>query len=300
MSNDMLKKDLGNIQQILHHSGISTSFISAEKMGGMTNRSYHLTMENGEDLVVRLPGEGTEVMISRTNEKISTELACELGIDSELLYFGEDGSKITRYIKNAVTMTADHLREKQHIMDVADIFHKLHNCGIDTKVPFEIFEMAHNYENIILKHKVKLYDDYNNCKETVMQIKNSVDSFGISTKVPCHNDPLCENWVYGNNKMYLVDWEYAGMNDGMWDLADVSIEAAYNDQQDDFLLNCYLARDPEKFERKRFIANKIYLDYLWTLWGLTRVPFDGQVMQEYADDRYVRLKQNINQYKIRD
>ena len=45
-------------------------------------------------------------------------------------------------------------------------------------------------------------------------------------------------------------------------------------------------------------ASKIYVDYLWTLWGLTRVFFDGEFMQQYADMRYQRLKHNIVQYTL--
>ena len=41
------------------------------------------------------------------------------------------------------------------------------------------------------------------------------------------------------------------------------------------------------------MANKLYLDYLWTLWGKTRVPFSGDEMEQYALDRYMRLKINL-------
>ena len=56
-------------------------------------------------------------------------------------------------------------------------------------------------------------------------------------------------------------------------------------------------RKPGIDEKKYFIAAKMYVDFLWTLWGLTRVPFDGDFMQEYADGRYIRLKKNIEAYK---
>ena len=82
----------------------------------------------------------------------------------------------------------------------------------------------------------------------------------------------------------------------MWDLADVSIEADYDEKLDEMLLREYFGRAATENEFKRFIANKIYLDYLWTLWGKTRVPFDGKMMEDYALNRYVRLKQNISRY----
>ena len=96
--------------------------------------------------------------------------------------------------------------------------------------------------------------------------------------------------------MYLIDWEYAGMNEGMWDVADVAIEAHMDEDTSDFLLDTYLGHKADREEKMNFIANEIYLDYLWSLWGKTRVPFDGQMMEEYAAERYARLKGNIEKF----
>lgn len=290
--------DLAQINQILRDIVSANAFCTkVERMGGLTNHTYYVLMDNGDELVIRLPGEGTEKLICRSDEKVNTELAYNLGIDAGLLYFGDDGTKVSKYIENAITMSPETMREKEHILQVAKIFRTLHTCGVDTKVPFEVFEMAANYEKIIIENKVPLYKDYNEIKMIVMKIKDSVDSTGLLKKVPCHNDPLCENWVMGKDKMYLIDWEYAGMNDTMWDLADISIEAGYDDKRDEILLQAYLGRQETLAEKKRFLSNKIYLDYLWTLWGLTRVPFDGKEMQDYADVRYTRLKMNLTKFK---
>ena len=135
-------------------------------------------------------------------------------------------------------------------------------------------------------------------KQTVMDIKAAVDAAGIAPRVPCHNDSLMGNWVLdGDGKLYLIDWEYSGMNEAMWDLSCLSIEADYSPELDNQLLEAYFGRPATVEEKKRFIAAKMYVDYLWTLWGLTRVPFDGDFMQEYADGRYMRLKKNIEAYK---
>ena len=97
----------------------------------------------------------------------------------------------------------------------------------------------------------------------------------------------------GNGRLYLIDWEYAGMNDGMWDLSDVSIEASYSEEEDDLLLEDYFGRKPTVTDKKHFLANKIYVDYLWTLWAKTRVPYSGQDMEDWASERYARMKDNI-------
>lgn len=295
MALEIVKKDILRIRDLLLYAVGVSEWSTLVRLGGMTNHTYQAETSKGI-FVIRIPGEGTETLICRSDEKISTELACELGIDAKLLYFGEDGAKVTAYVPNAQTMCADLMRQEQHIDQVAEIFQRLHRCGRNTGVRFDVFEMASNYEKIICDSHVKMYDDYETIKKRVFEIKNAQDRKQGVTLVPCHNDPLCENWVEGDGRMFLIDWEYAGMNDGMWDLADVSIEANYGEEEDEHLLYRYLGRTPDSESRMRFTANKIYLDYLWTLWGKTRVPYAGDEMEQYAYERYCRLKNNLEKY----
>lgn len=270
-----------------------------QRLGGMTNHSYKITRNDGQEYLVRIPGDGTEEMINRFDERKSTELACKLGIDSRLLYFGDDGRKVMQFIHDPQPMSEEVMKKKEIIHQAAEIFHRLHTCGVDTGVRFEVFEMASLYERIITEGGVAFYDDYPEVKQTVMDIKAEVDQDGKAPRVPCHNDSLVANWVIdGDGKLYLIDWEYSGMNEAMWDLSCLSIEADFSQENDVELLNAYYSREATIDEKKRFFAAKLYVDYLWTLWGLTRVPFDGRFMQEYADARYARLKKNIEAYQM--
>lgn len=90
-----------NIRKVLKKVLGDVNCICVERMGGLTNRTYKIELESGEIYVVRIHGEGTEELICRADEKVSTQLACELGIDAPMLYFGEDGTKVTKYIKGA-------------------------------------------------------------------------------------------------------------------------------------------------------------------------------------------------------
>lgn len=297
MAKEILQEDINQIEALTQKVLGTSQYAELERMGGLTNHTYKVTLNNGEQYVVRIPGLGTEEMIVRSDEMTSTKLACDLDIDAKMLYFGEKGDKVTEYIKDAQTMNSETLKNPERIRQVAEIFKKLHTCGVDTKVPFEVFEMAANYEKIICDNNVEMYDDYSEIKKIVMQIKAEIDNAVNAKKVPCHNDALCENWVIGNGRMYLIDWEYAGMNDGMWDLADVSIEAGFNEELDNLLLAEYLGKQPDVANKKHFLASKIYVDYLWTLWAKTRVPFDGQPMEDWATERYTRLKSFIDEYK---
>ena len=294
---EIVPEDVPQIEALLEKVLHCASYTEISRLGGLTNHTYHVTMNNGEEFVVRLPGEGTEDVIVRGDEKISTELACRLGIDAELLYFGDDGCKVTRCIPHPITMDETTMKEEKHISQAAQIFRVLHGCGEDTGVPFEVFEMAQTYEKVINEHHVPMPDDYEAQKKRVSEIKEEVDALFPVKKVPCHNDPLCANWVEGDGVMYLIDWEYAGMNDGMWDVAAVSIESGFSEPQDLYFLREYLGREPSAEDRKHLVASKIYVDYLWTLWAKMRVPFDGQPMEDWAMERYDRMKGFIRDYE---
>ena len=297
---EIIEADLPVVNDLLKRAG-REEYVQIERLGGMTNHSYKATLADGEELLVRIPGEGTEEMINREDERKSTELACSLNIDSELYYFDNEGHKVMRFIHDPQPMDEEVMKRPENLRQAAEIFHRLHTCGVDTGVRFEVFEMAELYEKIIRNGGVAFYDDYDEVKQTVMDIKAAVDRNGEAPKVPCHNDSLMGNWVLdGDGRLYLIDWEYSGMNEAMWDLSCLSIEADYSSSEDDALLGAYYAcegRSPGIDEKKYFIAAKMYVDFLWTLWGLTRVPYDGDFMQEYADMRYARLKKNIDVYK---
>ena len=203
-----------------------------------------------------------------------------------------------KFIPDPQPMDESVMKREENLRQAAQIFRRLHTCGEDTGVRFEVFEMAEAYKKIIRDNHVALYSDYEDVTKTIMDIKAAVDAEGDAPKVPCHNDCLVANWVLDcSGKMWLIDWEYSGMNEAMWDLSCLSIEAAFTEENDNALLNAYYDRQATIGEKKRFIAAKLYVDYLWTLWGLTRVPYDGDFMQQYADERYARLKKNIDAYK---
>ena len=293
---EIVKEDVPKIEKLLSDVLGSAEHTAIERLGGLTNHTYHVTVKDGAEYVVRIPGEGTEEMIVRDDEKKSTELACRLGVDAKMFFFGEDGTKLTEYIKDAVTMSGEALHDDARIEKVAAIFRTIHTCGEDTGVPFEVFDMAANYERIIENMNVPMFSDYAAEKARVMKIKEIVDREANPVRVPCHNDPLCENWIESGDRLYLIDWEYAGMNDGMWDVADVSIEANFEPEYDLKLLRAYLGREPDGADMRHFLASKIYVDFLWTLWAKTRVPFDGVPMEDWAAERYARMKDNISAF----
>lgn len=269
--------------------------ISVTRMGGMTNRTYKVTLRE-MTVVVRLPGAGTESLINRIDEKKSTELACRLGIDAKLYYFDEKtGIKVSEFINQSTTMNKEELQKDENLIKIAHVLKRLHSSNHDTNISFDIVDMAQRYENIIKNENGDFPHDYNLVKSYIKEINDSY--LRKVLKVPCHNDPLCENWILQNkNKLYLIDWEYAGMNDPMWDLADISIEAELSEEQEDKPLTAYLGRHPMQDDRSAILANKVLIDYLWSLWGRARAVYDGVELVRYSEKRYLRMQENMKRY----
>ena len=92
--------------------------------------------------------------------------------------------------------------------------------------------------------------------------------------------------VSDSDRMYLIDWEYAGMNDPLWDVADLSIEVGLTRSQMQSFCAHIWREKAEPADYRHFLAEKLYVDYLWTLWAKTRVPDDGQPMEDWASERY--------------
>ena len=99
------------------------------------------------------------------------------------------------------------------------ILRKLHNSNMEFKNTFNVFDEIIKYEEILKEINTKKYEDYDCVRETVMNLKYELKALGENIK-PCHNDTVPENFIKGKgNKFYLIDWEYSGSNDPMWDLA---------------------------------------------------------------------------------
>jgi thiamine kinase-like enzyme len=109
---------------------------------------------------------------------------------------------------------------------------------------------------------------------------------------PCHCDPLCENFLDDGARMWIVDWEYSGMNDPMWDLGDLSVEGQFNEAQEAEMLVSYFGGTPTATDHGRMVIYKAMCDLLWTLWGLiqhaNKNPADD--FAAYATNRFNRCK----------
>ncbi len=256
------------IQRVPQLTNIPLGAIDYERLGGLTNLVYRISTEEN-DYCLRIPGEGTESYIDRAVEKHNAKVAERAGVSPEVFFFSEDGLMLTQYLNDSETMSGEKFQSDENaVREAGKAFSRLHNCGENFKFRFEVFSMINEYLDLLAQgESVELPDGYH---ETVDQSKSvqTVLMDNPENLVPSHCDPLCENFIKQSDKMWIVDWEYSGMNDPYWDLGDLSVEGAMSSESEIVLLTGYLGRSPNDYDVGRMIIYKALCDLLWTLWGL--------------------------------
>lgn len=259
------------------------------RLGGLTN----LVFRAGE-FCLRIPGQGTEEYINRANEAVAAREAARAGVSPGVIHFDDrTGVMLTRFIEGAETMSPERFKQRSGSPARAgQAFRKLHDSGAVFPYRFELFAMIDDYLTLLSGKDVALPTGYH---DVVAEADRNVRAALAAHPLPnvaCHCDPLCENFLDTGERMWIVDWEYSGMNDPMWDLGDLSVEGSFDAAQEDEMLRAYFGREPGPAERGRVVIYKAMCDLLWTLWGLIQLANDNPAddFRAYADGRFARCK----------
>lgn len=264
--------------------------------GGITNKSYFATVNN-QEIVVRIPGSGTEELVNRKEEKDNLLYATRLGINPPLLYFNIDnGFKITQKIVDATPVTPDLAREGNMMTQIIYLFKSLHAAETPMKNTFKLFELMRHYESLVKDVNTIAMEKLCELKKEMIALQMVYESIPIE-QVPCHIDPDYTNIVKnGYDELFLIDWEYSGMFDPLWDIATLCISLELQEEEKHFFLKQYFNRKPSAEELQRLLMHTIFQDYLWGLWAYFKEAHGDDV----GDDIVVRFKraaENIILYK---
>jgi hypothetical protein len=121
-------------------------------------------------------------------------------------------------------------------------------------------------------------------------------------RVPCHNDPSPENFFHQDGRLYLHDWELAGLNDPMWDLAHLSV---IGQVEPDDLLHFYPTLDPLANQKIRFFQGFVFFNTI--LWAaleiahpVSNLPIETVrvVYQNFLDRINLLIKSELFQSSI--
>ena len=253
--------------------------------GGLTNQSTIFSVK-GCEYVYRRPGEGTDAIVSRSNEARAQQIARELGLDGTFVYEDPvEGWKISRYLRDCVPFSCHDDEQMRRAMKMA---HVMHESGAQLEGLFDIHEDTLKQIELLTPEFRGKYDDFDELFALACDFDRLVKEDGLPP-VFCHNDFYDPNFLIYGDEMHLIDWEYAGMSDYASDLAVMICCSDFTYEEALHALELYFERpltDDELFHNVAYIC---VVSFHWLVWALYRAQCGEPVGElEFMYHRYAR------------
>ena len=266
--------------------------------GGITNRNVRVRLR-GRDCVIRLPGSGTALLgIDRETERAATVAAAAAGVGPDVVAHRDDPAcLVTEFVAGEV-LDAAALREPARIARAAAALRAVH-AGPPLDRSFDAFEIVERYRHLTEERGGRPLDGYDELAAGAAAIRAALGG-PEHAPVPCHNDLLPANFIDDGTRLRILDWEYAGMGDRYFDLANLSVNNGYAEDDDERLLAAYWEEPctPRRFAALRLM--RVMSDFREAMWGtvqveLSELDFD---FAGYAAEHGARVRQALDDPRI--
>lgn len=253
--------------------------------GGITNSNYRVDVD-GVSYVLRIGGKDTDLLgIDRAAEHEASLRAAEIGVGPAVVGFVEsEGWLVTSFI-HGHPIPPEEVRSRDGIRRVAAALRKFHEAAA---IPgrFDSFAVVDVYRAEAQRYGVWVPAEFAQAHYASERIRRAR---GLQPQVPCHNDLLNANFL-DDGKIRIVDWEYAGMGDRFFDLANLSVNHDFGVEEDRLLLAAYFGE-----QRAADLASlrlmRLMSDFREAMWGvlqsgISALDFD---FTSYANKHFRRL-----------
>ncbi len=253
------------IAEVLKADMEKITHITALKKG-MTNRSFHFVCDD-KKYIMRIPGEGTGQLIRRQDEAAVYRLIRGRDICEDVVYIDPNsGYKISRFIEGARTCDPLNPDETGACMKKLRSFHRL---SLKTDHEFDLFDRIDFYESL-WEGQPSAYRNYQQTKADVLRLRSFIDA-QAGEKVLTHIDAVPDNFLFyqnaqGEEKICLIDWEYAAMQDPHVDIAMFCIYAMYDRIHVDGLIDQYFVEGCPINTRIKIYSYIAVCGLLWSNW----------------------------------
>ncbi len=240
-------------------------------------------MRIGDDIPVH--------QVMRFNELAASRAAALAEISPEVVH-SEPGALVLRYIEGK-TFSEEDVRTQENLECILPVILKCHrdipNHLRGPALMFWVFHVVRDYAGTLREGGSAHVAALPGLLETVSELETAVGPVDI---VFGHNDLLPANFIGAGDRIWLIDWDYAGFNSPLFDLGGLSSNSQFDTDRDDDLLGLYFERAPDAALRRRFAAMKSASLLRETLWSMvselrSEVDFD---FGAYPADNLDRLE----------
>jgi thiamine kinase-like enzyme len=236
--------------------------------GGITNRNYRVETPAGV-WVMRVAGERTEVLgIDRANEAEAATRAAQLGIGPPVLGpLPGHTTLITELVPGHHADGPTDFVAGDRLEQVVAVLQRFHGSG-PIAGRFPIFRIVEWHARDAAVHGVQPPPVYDWLQERSARIEAAFAT-NPDPEVPCHNDLLPANVLFDGERVWLLDYEYAGMNDVFFDLGNLSVNSAFDADSDERLLCAYFGTVLDR-HRGRLALMRIMSEFREGMWGVVQ------------------------------
>ena len=263
--------------------------------GGITNLNY-IVQDNEKKVVVRLGSDIPEHLVFRQNEISVSKAAFEIGTSPKLIH-NEPGILVIDFIEST-TLDPQGVRDNlARIIPVIKNIHKSIPMKLSGQPPlFWVFYVIKYYANFLIKNESNHIPIVNELLDKNEKLEMLSSPRGI---VFGHNDLLAANFLDDGSKIWVVDWEYGGFNDPLFDLGGLSSNNDFDTQLEEQLLEMYFEKKPSSDLFIKYNAMKTASLLRETMWSMvseitSKIDFN---YEEYTSDNLTKFNNAFERLK---
>jgi hypothetical protein len=247
---------------------------------GMTNDSFIFSINN-ERYIIRVPGVNTEKIINRHQEFDVYQAIKDEEFVEPVVYIDRDkGYKISKFIENSHTVNPKNWNEIAACLKRLKDFHSQSHR---VEHYFDVFEHINYYESLM--PTASKYEDYKEIKKNIESLEPIIENL-VKDWTLCHIDAVCDNFLVTENQdVYLIDFEYAAMQDPDLDVAMFIVYSLFNRQEIDRIIDIYFENQVTPLKRYKIYSYIAIVGLLWSNW--CEAKQDKELLNSsYAQQQY--------------
>ena len=264
--------------------------------GGITNRNFVAT-DQGRKYFVRMGNDIPLHGVMRFNELQASRAAAKVGLSPAVVH-QVPGILILDFIEGK-TLAEEDIRQDSYLQQIVPMLHTCHReLTKNVRGPALIFWVFH----VIRDYLATLEDDDSRMRDVLPALKDKAAALeravGSIDLVYGHNDLLAANFIDDGKRLWLIDWDYAGYNSPLFDLANLASNNGLSPEQELWLLDNYFNAAAPDATRHAFDAMKCASLLRETLWSMvseihSTIDFD---FVEYTRENLERFDQQWQAY----
>ena len=257
--------------------------------GGITNTNF-VVADKGEKFVVRIGDDIPQHGIMRFNELAASRAAHAAGISPQVVHF-EPGVLVIRFVDGKTLEPAD-IRIPEMLERIVPLVKKVHReiprHFAGAALVFWVFQVLRNYTRILQEEDSRKKGELAGLSAIAGELEEAVGPVHI---VFGHNDLLAANFIDDGERLWLIDWDYAGFNSPLFDLGGLASNNELDSAREHWLLEAYFGTPPDDGLMRRYSAMKcasLLREAMWSMVSEIHSALDFDYVA-YTDDNLERF-----------